>query len=114
LARRRRRRTRLARLLLVPPHAGRVRVRTAPDHRALLALARAERDRLRLLARRRRAAVHAQPHTRRWRNRVRIAALIGLDRTIDFEVTPFDLLRRDAPHEVPVRGEVERLRGPRI
>ena len=50
----------------------------------------------------------------RWRSRVRIAALIGLDRTIDFEVTPFDLLRRQAPHEVPVRGEVERLRGPRI
>src|SRR4051794_19643715 len=28
----------------------------------------------------------------RWRERVRIAALIGLDRTIDFEVTPLDPL----------------------
>lgn len=50
----------------------------------------------------------------RWRGRVRIAALIGLDRTIDFEVTPLDLLRRTAPREVPVRGEVERLRGMRV
>jgi type IV secretory pathway VirJ component len=51
----------------------------------------------------------------RWRSRVRIAALIGLDRTIDFEVTPADLLRSGpAPHEIPVRGEVEQLRGLRV
>lgn len=50
----------------------------------------------------------------RWRGRVRTVALVGLDRTIDFEVTPFDLLRRTAPREVPVRGEVERLRGARV
>lgn len=45
----------------------------------------------------------------RWGRRVRLAVLIGLDRTIDFEVTPFDLLRENAPHEVPVRGEIEQL-----
>jgi type IV secretory pathway VirJ component len=51
----------------------------------------------------------------KWRSRVRIAALIGLDRTIDFEVTPLDLLRSGpAPDEVPVRGEVDRLRGLRV
>ena len=45
------------------------------------------------------------------RSQVSLVALIGLDRTIDFYVTPFDLVR-SAPTEVeiPVRPEVERLR----
>ena len=43
---------------------------------------------------------------------ISVAALIGLDRTIDFYVTPFDLLRTEATSaEVPVRGEVEKLHG---
>lgn len=47
-----------------------------------------------------------------WRARVKVLALIGLEPTIAFEVTPFDLLRTEpAPAEVPVRGEIERLRG---
>jgi type IV secretory pathway VirJ component len=46
------------------------------------------------------------------RARISVAALIGLDRTIDFYVTPFDLLRTEATSaEVPVRGEVEKLHG---
>jgi len=49
----------------------------------------------------------------RWRDRITMLALMGLDPTIDFEVTPFDLLRRNAPAEVPVRNEVERV-GKRI
>ncbi len=48
-----------------------------------------------------------------WRSRVELLALIGLDRTIGFEVTPVSLLS-DSPDEVPVRGEVEKARGPRI
>jgi len=50
-----------------------------------------------------------------WRDKVKLLALIGLDPTIDFQVTPFDLLRtRPTPVEVPVRGEIERLQGKRI
>lgn len=47
----------------------------------------------------------------RERGAVSLVALIGLDRTIDFYVTPFDLLR-SAPTEVeiPVRNEVEKMR----
>src|SRR5204863_3722998 len=52
--------------------------------------------------------------TQKWRDRVTMLALVGLDRTIDFEVRPFEFLRRDAsPAEVPVRAEVERV-GKRI
>ena len=51
----------------------------------------------------------------KWRDRVSTVALIGLDPTIDFQVTPFDLLRtRPTPAEIPVRGELERLRGKRV
>jgi type IV secretory pathway VirJ component len=51
----------------------------------------------------------------RWRARVQLVALIGLDRTIDFEVSKLDLLRSGpAPREVPVHAEVERLRGTRV
>ena len=51
----------------------------------------------------------------KWRDRVSTVALIGLDPTVDFQVTPFDLLRtRPTPAEVPVRGEVQRLRGKRV
>ena len=49
----------------------------------------------------------------RWRGRITMLALMGLDPTIDFQVTPLDLLRRNAPAEVPVRSEVERV-GKRI
>src|SRR5581483_5568064 len=51
----------------------------------------------------------------RLKPRVELSALIGLDRTIDFEVTPVDLFR-DTPssREVPVRSEVERMRGKRV
>jgi type IV secretory pathway VirJ component len=52
--------------------------------------------------------------TPKWRDRVTMLALMGLDPTIDFEVRPFDFLRRRAtPAEVPVRSEVERV-GKRI
>lgn len=51
--------------------------------------------------------------TPKWRDRITMLALIGLDPTIDFEVRPFDFLRRSAtPAEVPVRSEVERVRKP--
>ena len=51
----------------------------------------------------------------RWRSRIVAVALIGLERTIAFEVTPFDLLRTGAaPEEVPVRGEVEKLQAGRV
>ena len=51
----------------------------------------------------------------KWRDRISTVALIGLEPTIDFQVTPFDLLRtRPAPAEIPVREEVERLRGKRV
>ena len=47
-----------------------------------------------------------------WRRRISTVALIGLDPTVDFQVTPFDLLRTSpTPREIPVRSEVERLRG---
>lgn len=50
-----------------------------------------------------------------WRERVTTLALMGLDPTIDFEVTPFDLLRTHAtPKEIPVSGEIEKLRGKQI
>lgn len=50
-----------------------------------------------------------------WRDKVITLALMGLDRTIDFEVTPLDLLRTHAaPAEIPVRGEIEKLRGKRV
>ena len=44
----------------------------------------------------------------RWRDRVATVALMGLDPTIAFQVTPFPV------PEVPVRGEVERLRDKRV
>src|SRR5713226_8732347 len=50
-----------------------------------------------------------------WRPRISTVALIGLDPTIDFQVTPFDLLRtRPTPREIPVRSEVERMRATRV
>ena len=51
----------------------------------------------------------------RLRRDVTLVALIGLERTIDFQVTPFDLLRsRPTPVEIPVRDEVEKLRDTRV
>jgi type IV secretory pathway VirJ component len=46
-----------------------------------------------------------------WRSRVTMLALMGLEPTIDFYVTPFDLLRSEPTDvEVPIRGEVEKVR----
>lgn len=51
----------------------------------------------------------------KWRAKVVSLALISLDRTIDFYVTPASLVRRSpAADEVPVRGEIEKLHGPRV
>ena len=44
----------------------------------------------------------------RWRDKIVMVALMGLDPTIAFHITPFPA------HEVPVRGEVEQLRGKRV
>ena len=44
----------------------------------------------------------------RWRSRIAVIALLGLEPTIGFQITPFPT------QEVPVRGEVERLRGKRV
>ena len=43
-----------------------------------------------------------------WRDRIATVALMGLDPTIAFQITPFPV------PEVPVRGEVERLRGKHV
>ncbi len=44
----------------------------------------------------------------RWRNRIAVVALLGLEPTIDFQMTPLPT------REIPVRGEIERLRGKRV
>ena len=48
-----------------------------------------------------------------WRDRISLLALMGLDPTIDFQSTPFDLLRRHpTAAEIPVRGELEKVGKP--
>ena len=51
----------------------------------------------------------------RWRDRIVAVALIGLEPTIGFEVSPIDLLRTSpAAGEIPVREEVQKLHARRV
>lgn len=50
-----------------------------------------------------------------WESRVEAVAFIGLEKTIDFQVKPIDVFRTaPEPQEIPVAGEIEKLRGKRL